>query len=322
MGPPLLEIRKLKIQFHLNRGVLTAVDDLSFSIHEKETLGIVGESGCGKSVTALSILRLLPTPPAAISGEILFQGVDLLTKSGRAMHKVRGREISMIFQEPMTSLNPSMTVGEQIAECYHTHLGHSQKEALAATEHILEAVQVPSPKSLMRRHPYQLSGGMRQRVMIAMALTCQPKLVIADEPTTALDVTIQGQILDLLEELQENMKMALLFISHNLGVVSRLCNRIGVMYGGSLVELADKNALFTRPLHPYTRGLLDAIPTPERRRELMRVIPGSVCDLFDPPSGCKFHPRCFKAQEICKGDVPRLEKKSGGGIAACYFPGK
>ncbi len=322
MGQPLLEVKNLKIRFHLNRGVLTAVDDLSFSIHEKETLGIVGESGCGKSVTALSILRLLPVPPADISGEILFQGVDLLKHSGRSMQKIRGREISMIFQEPMTSLNPSMTVGEQIAECYLTHLGQSKKEALDETENILAQVQVPSPKAMMRRYPYQLSGGMRQRVMIAMALTCKPKLLIADEPTTALDVTIQGQILDLLEELKENMNMALLFISHNLGVVSRLCNRIGVMYGGSLVELADKTSLFTRPLHPYTRGLLDAIPIPGRRAELMRVIPGSVCDLFDPPSGCKFHPRCFKAQEICKGNAPKLEKKSGDGIAACHFPGE
>src|SRR5581483_8324236 len=281
--------------------------------------GIVGESGCGKSVTALSILRLLPTPPAEIAGEILFQGVDLLKRSGRSMQNIRGREISMIFQEPMTSLNPSMTVGDQIGECYLTHLKCSNHEAAERTENILAAVRVPSPKALMRRHPYQLSGGMRQRVMIAMALACQPKLLIADEPTTALDVTIQGQILDLLEELQENMKMALLFISHNLGVVSRLCNRIGVMYGGSLVELADKNALFTRPLHPYTRGLLDAIPRAGRREELMPVIPGAVCNLLEPPPGCKFHPRCFKAGDICSHTAPSLETKAGARVA-CHFP--
>ncbi len=319
-APPLLEVRNLRVQFHLKRGVLTAVDGVSFSIHEKETFGIVGESGCGKSITALSILRLLPIPPGSISGEILLQGTDLLKLSGRSMLKVRGRDIAMIFQEPMTSLNPSMTIGEQIAESYITHFGSSKKQAYAETENILAQVHVPSPRAMRRRYPYELSGGMRQRVMIAIALSCKPKLLIADEPTTALDVTIQGQILDLLEELKESMSMALLFISHNLGVVSRLCNRIGVMYGGSLVELADKQSLFTRPLHPYTSGLLDAIPRAERRAGLMPVIPGAVCNLFDPPSGCKFHPRCFKAQEICRRVAPKLERRLDGTLAACHFP--
>jgi peptide/nickel transport system ATP-binding protein len=323
MERPLLEVRNLKVQFRLRRGRLTAVDEVSFSIHEKETLGIVGETGCGKSITALSILGLVPSPPGEIvSGQILFEGEDLLKKSEREMEKIRGRQISMIFQEPMTSLNPSYTIGEQIAECYRIHLGHSRKVGLDCTEQILQAVRVPAPRTVMARYPHELSGGMRQRVMIAMALACQPKLLIADEPTTALDVTIQAQILELLEELQEKMKMALLFISHNLGVVARLCNRIGVMYAGSLVEFADKRSLFTRPLHPYTIGLMHALPRPDLRHEPLRAIPGTVCSLYEPPPGCKFHPRCFKVKEICKTAPPALEKKQGDHSAACHFPGE
>jgi oligopeptide/dipeptide ABC transporter ATP-binding protein len=323
MERPLLEVRNLKVQFRLRRGRLTAVDEVSFSIHEKETLGIVGETGCGKSITALSILGLVPSPPGEIvSGQILFEGEDLLKKSEREMEKIRGRQISMIFQEPMTSLNPSYTIGEQIAECYRIHLGHSRKVGLDCTEQILQAVRVPAPRTVMARYPHELSGGMRQRVMIAMALACQPKLLIADEPTTALDVTIQAQILELLEELQEKMKMALLFISHNLGVVARLCNRIGVMYAGSLVEFADKRSLFTRPLHPYTIGLMHALPRPDLRHEPLKAIPGTVCSLYEPPPGCKFHPRCFKVKEICKTAPPALEKKQGDHWAACHFPGE
>ena len=246
MNRPLLEVKDLTVQFRLKRGTLTAVDHVCFTIDEKETLGIVGETGCGKSATALSILRLISSPPGKIvGGEILFEGNDLLRKSEHEMEKIRGNKISMIFQEPMTSFNPSFTIGEQIAESYRIHLHHSKKTALESTEHILDAVRVPSPRTIMARYPHQLSGGMRQRAMIAMALACQPRLLIADEPTTALDVTIQAQILELLEELQEKMKMAMLFISHNLGVMARLCNRIGVMYAGSLVELADKKSLFT-----------------------------------------------------------------------------
>jgi peptide/nickel transport system ATP-binding protein len=323
MERPLLEVRNLKVQFRLRRGRLTAVDEVSFSIHEKETLGIVGETGCGKSITALSILGLVPSPPGEIvSGQILFEGEDLLKKSEREMEKIRGRQISMIFQEPMTSLNPSYTIGEQIAECYRIHLGHSRKVGLDCTEQILQAVRVPAPRTVMARYPHELSGGMRQRVMIAMALACQPKLLIADEPTTALDVTIQAQILELLEELQEKMKMALLFISHNLGVVARLCNRIGVMYAGSLVEFADKRSLFTRPLHPYTIGLMHALPRPDLRHEPLKAIPGTVCSLYEFPPGCKFHPRCFKVKEICKTAPPALEKKQGDHSAACHFPGE
>ena len=256
--------------------MLTAVRDLSLSISEGETFGIVGETGCGKSVTALSILRLVPTPPARIAqGELIFEGEDLLRKTAREMEKIRGRKISMIFQEPMTSLNPSLTVGTQIGECYQVHMGHSKKVARDCTENVLAMVRLPSPKTLADRYPHELSGGMRQRVMIAMALACEPKLLIADEPTTALDVTIQAQIIELLKELQEKLKMALIFISHNLGVVARLCDRIGVMYAGSMVEQAEKKILFTRPQHPYTIALLNAIPRPELRDESLHAIPGT-----------------------------------------------
>jgi oligopeptide/dipeptide ABC transporter ATP-binding protein len=323
MNPPLLQVNNLTVQFRLKRGTLTAVDQVSFAIGQKETLGIVGETGCGKSATALSILRLIQSPPGKIvSGEILLEGDDLLKKSEREMEKIRGNKISMIFQEPMTSLNPSFNIGEQIAEGYRIHLGHSKRVALERTESILAAVRVPSPRTIMARYPHELSGGMRQRVMIAMALACQPRLLIADEPTTALDVTIQAQILELLEELKEQMNMALLFISHNLGVMARLCNRIGVMYAGSLVELADKKSLFTSPLHPYTRGLLRAVPRPERRHEPLNAIPGNVCNLLEPPPGCRFHPRCHRAKEICSAEPPSLENKSGHHQVACYFPGE
>ncbi len=322
MPPPLLDVKNLTVLFHLKRGTLPAVQNVSFSLQESETLGIVGETGCGKSVTSLSILRLIPAPPGEIAGgEILFENQNLLQKSAREMERIRGRKISMIFQEPMTSLNPALTVGEQIGECYQIHMGHSKKVSRDFTEHVLGLVHLPAPKILANRYPHELSGGMRQRVMIAMALACQPKLLIADEPTTALDVTIQAQILDLLKELQETLKMALIFISHNLAVVARLCDRIGVMYAGSMVELAEKKALFTRPQHPYTIGLLDAIPQPALRHEPLKAIPGTVCNLFEPPPGCKFHPRCAKAKEICKAESPRLEEKINHSLAACYFPG-
>jgi oligopeptide/dipeptide ABC transporter ATP-binding protein len=323
MNRPLLEVKNLTVQFRLKRGTLTAVDNVCFDIDEQETFGIVGETGCGKSATALSILRLIASPPGKTTGgEILFEGDDLLKRSEHEMEKIRGHKISMIFQEPMTSFNPSFTIGEQIAESYRIHLRHSKKIALESTAHILDAVRVPSPRTIMARYPHELSGGMRQRSMIAMALACQPRLLIADEPTTALDVTIQAQILELLEELQEKMKMAMLFISHNLGVMARLCNRIGVMYAGSLVELADKKSLFTNPLHPYTIGLLRAVPRPERRREPLKAIAGNVCNLLAPPPGCKFHPRCTKAKEICRAAPPFLEPRSDSHRVACNFPGE
>jgi oligopeptide/dipeptide ABC transporter ATP-binding protein len=322
MKAGLLEIKNLRIEFLLRRGTLTAVDNVSFRLEEKEALGIVGETGCGKSVTALSITGLVPCPPGRVSGSIVFEGEELTQKSERQMCRIRGRKIATIFQEPLTSLNPSMTIGEQVAECYTVHLGHSKRVARDGAEDILNAVRVPSPRTLMRHYPHELSGGMRQRVMIAMALTCQPRLLIADEPTTALDVTIQAQILELLEELKEKMGLAMLYISHNLGAVARVCDRIAVMYAGSLVELCDAASLFDRPLHPYTMGLLNAIPRPEFRDGFLKAIPGNICDLIHPPSGCKFHPRCSQAQEICVQQMPVLESKSQDHQAACFFPGE
>jgi oligopeptide/dipeptide ABC transporter ATP-binding protein len=322
MKAGLLEIKNLRIEFLLRRGTLTAVVNISFRLEEKEALGIVGETGCGKSVTALSITGLVPCPPGRVSGSIVFEGEELTQKSERQMCRIRGPKIATIFQEPLTSLNPSMTIGEQVAECYTVHLGHSKRVARDGAEDILNAVRVPSPRTLMRHYPHELSGGMRQRVMIAMALTCQPRLLIADEPTTALDVTIQAQILELLEELKEKMGLAMLFISHNLGVVARVCDRIAVMYAGSLVELCDAASLFDRPLHPYTTGLLNAIPRPEFRDGFLKAIPGNICDLIHPPSGCKFHPRCSQAQEICVQQMPVLESKSQDHQAACFFPGE
>jgi peptide/nickel transport system ATP-binding protein len=321
MDAPLLEIQNLRVEFLLRRGTLMAVDDVSFLLGEKETLGIVGETGCGKSMTALSILGLVPCPPGRINGRILFEGEDLTKKDERQLCRIRGRKIAIIFQEPLTALNPSFTVGEQVAECYRVHLGHSKRVARDWTEHMLKAVRVPSPRLVMKLYPHEFSGGMRQRVMIAMALACQPKLLIADEPTTALDVTVQAQILELLEELREKMSLALIFISHNLGVVARLCDRIAVMYAGALVEVAYIKSEVFQPLHPYTMGLLGAMPRPEQRNEYLKALPGAVCDLVHPPSGCKFHPRCFKAREICAREQPLLEAKAPHHAVACFFPG-
>lgn len=320
METPLLDIQNLRVELFLRRGVLTAIDDVSFCLREKESLGIVGETGCGKSMTALSIMGLVPSPPGKVYGRILFEGADLIQKHERELRRIRGRKIAIIFQEPLTALNPAFAIGEQVAECYRIHLGHSKRVARDWAEHILDAVRVPSPKLVMKLYPHELSGGLRQRVMIAIALACQPKLLIADEPTTALDVTVQAQILDLLEELREKMKLAMIFISHNLGVVARLCDRIAVMYAGALVEVADIAAGSLQPVHPYTVGLLNARPRPEHRDEYLKALPGNICDLIHPPSGCRFHPRCFKAQEVCARERPQLEVKAPGHAGACFFP--
>ena len=310
MNPPLLQVNNLTVQFRLKRGTLTAVDNLSFAIDEKETLGIVGETGCGKSATALSILRLIPTPPGKIvGGEIRLEGDDLLRKSENELEKIRGNKISMIFQEPMTSLNPSFNIGEQIAESYRIHLRYSKRVALESTEHILNAVRVPSPRTIMARYPHELSGGMRQRAMIAMALACQPKLLIADEPTTALDVTIQAQILELLEELQEKMKMAMLFISHNLGAIAEICDSVVVLYAGEVVEQGPVADIFNHPQHPYTRKLLSAVPvadpTRRRKRELTSdEIPSPIRALGDEPDVAPL-------REVAPGHFVAMHRVSG-----------
>ncbi len=318
----LLEIRSLRTSFKTPSGIARAVDGVSLQVHEGRTLGVVGESGCGKSVMSLSILRLLAMPPAFFEGgEILFQGRDLLRLSDEELRSIRGNLISMIFQEPMTALNPVFTIGDQLSEVYRTHRGLSRKEAWNRAVRMLERVGVPAPENRVKEYPFQLSGGMRQRVMIAMALACRPKLLIADEPTTALDVTIQAQILELMEDLRKEMGTAIILISHDLGVIAEMAHQVAVMYTGRVVELAETLELFDRPLHPYTRGLMRAIPSLEMSvadGELYEI-PGVVPSLLDLPRGCSFHPRCPLAQERCREASPPLRELAPNHWAACWM---
>jgi peptide/nickel transport system ATP-binding protein len=315
----LLDVSDLRVYFHTSEGALKAVDGVSFSINPGETLGVVGESGCGKSVTAFSILQLLAAPPARYEGgEIKFRGENLLSLSDNQMRRVRGSLISMIFQEPMSSLNPIMTVGSQISEAVLAHQKKSKSEAREIAVEMLRRVGIPSPETRFNDYPHQLSGGMKQRAMIAMALVCRPKLLIADEPTTALDVTIQAQILDLLGELQREFDMAVLLITHDLGVVAETCDRVAVMYAGKVVEYASVIDLFERPKHPYTHGLFRSLPTLGEKKEVLSVIPGSVPSPVDFPSGCRFRTRCSLAQEICKQE-PSLREVLPAHFAACHF---
>jgi len=316
----LLEVRNLRTHFRTEEGVVPAVDGVSFHVNRGETLGIVGESGCGKSVTSLSIMRLVPNPPGEIAGgEIIFQGENLLAKSEREMRRIRGNEIAMIFQEPMTSLNPVYTVGDQIAEAIELHQGLSRREALAKAVEMLRLVGIPSPEQRVREYPHQMSGGMRQRVMIAMALSCNPKLLIADEPTTALDVTIQAQILELMKELREKIGMAIMLITHDLGVIAEMAERVIVMYAGKVVEEADVFALFRRPLHPYTEGLLHSIPRLDQPKgQKLHVIEGVVPNPLNMPTGCRFHPRCPYATDRCRAEEPALEQVEPGRFTACW----
>jgi oligopeptide/dipeptide ABC transporter ATP-binding protein len=315
----LLEVSDLRVYFHTSDGALKAVDGVSFSINPGETIGLVGESGCGKSVTAFSILQLLPSPPARYEGgEIRLRGENLLALSDNEMRRVRGSLISMIFQEPMSSLNPIMTVGSQITEAVLAHQKKSKKEARAIAKEMLRRVGIPSPETRFNDYPHQMSGGMKQRAMIAIALACRPLLLIADEPTTALDVTIQAQILDLLGELQKEFDMAVLLITHDLGVVAETCDRVAVMYAGKIVEYAPVNDLFERPNHPYTHGLFKSLPTLGDKKDVLSVIPGSVPSPIDFPSGCRFRTRCSLAQEICKQEPP-LREVMAAHFAACHF---
>jgi len=326
---PILEIRDLKTYFFTRDGVTKAVDGVSYSVQRGETLGVVGESGCGKSVTALSILRLIPDPPGKIvSGAILFNGTDLLKLPARKMQDIRGNDISMIFQEPMTSLNPVLTVGHQISEAIilHQHLSH--KDAMDKAVDMLKLVHIPDPARRVKEYPHQMSGGMRQRVMIAMALSCNPKVLIADEPTTALDVTIQAQILDLMMELQSKLETAIILITHSLGVVAETAQRVVVMYAGRKVEEAPVGALFDRPRHPYTLGLMNSVPRlAEAAREdtaqsRLTEIPGMVPSLQDLPPGCTFAPRCTFATDRCRAEYPPLEEQLPGHWVACWESGK
>jgi peptide/nickel transport system ATP-binding protein len=315
----LLEILDLRVYFHTDDGVLKAVDGVSLAIQPGETLGLVGESGCGKSVTAFSILKLLQSPPAEYAGgQIKLRGEDLLRCSEAQIRSVRGKNISMIFQEPMSSLNPILSIGRQITEAIRAHQKISKREARQLAVSMLQRVGIASPETRFDEYPHQMSGGMKQRVMIAMALVCRPQLLIADEPTTALDVTIQAQILDLLRELQGELGMSVLLITHDLGVVAETCDRVAVMYAGKIVERAQVNDLFDQPKHPYTRGLLKAVPMLTQSKGELAVIPGAVPSPLDFPSGCRFRPRCSMAQEVCE-DEPALREIGVEHFAACHF---
>jgi peptide/nickel transport system ATP-binding protein len=319
----LLEIEQLQTHFRTQDGVNRAVDGISFHVNEGETLAVVGESGCGKSVTAMSILRLVPEPPAKIAGSIRFQGKDLLKFSEREMRSIRGNEISMIFQEPMTSLNPVLTIGRQLGETLRLHEGLDRKAAETRAVEMLALVGIPEPRWRLREYPHQLSGGMRQRVMIAMALACNPKLLIADEPTTALDVTIQAQILDLMRDLKHRVGAAIILITHDLGIVAEVAERVMVMYAGRKLEEAPVAKLFRTPRHPYTRGLLGAVPklgsslTGSATR--LAEIPGLVPSLKHRIKGCVFASRCAHATELCHQVAPALESKAPGHLAACHY---
>ncbi len=322
---PLLDVQSLQTHFGTPDGVVRAVEGLSFHIDAGETVAIVGESGCGKSVTSMSILRLINTPPGKIAGQILFQDRDLLKLSDADMRKLRGNDISMIFQEPMTSLNPVLTVGRQIGETLRLHQGMDAGQATKRAIEMLELVGISAAPRRVREFPHQLSGGMRQRVMIAMALACNPKLLIADEPTTALDVTIQAQILDLMRDLKTRLGSAIMLITHDLGVVAEMAQRVVVMYAGRKVEEAAVNEIFARPLHPYTRGLLGAVPRlgssleADVGRTKLNEIPGLVPSLRKPIIGCAFAGRCPMVTDYCREVAPAVEPKAPGHLAACHY---
>jgi peptide/nickel transport system ATP-binding protein len=326
-GVLLIEVKGLKTYFHSEDGVGRAVDGVDFNIQREKTLGMVGESGCGKSVTALSIMRLIPTPPGRIeAGEILYhrkeEVIDLtkLDPKGSEMRSIRGNEIAMIFQEPMTSLNPVYTIGKQIMEAIVLHQRLSKKEAREKAVEMLHAVGIPSPEQTIDEYPHQLSGGMRQRAMIAMALSCNPSLLIADEPTTALDVTIQAQVLDLMNNLRTEFKTAILFITHDLGVIANMVDDVVVMYLGKIVEGAPVRDIFHDPKHPYTHGLMNSIPSlTSTRKERLTPIEGIVPDSFEVPQGCGFEPRCPHAMEICRNQIPQLKEIAPGHLAACWL---
>ncbi len=319
---PVLEVRDLRTYFHTEEGVARAVDGVSFAVGRGQTLGLVGESGCGKSVSAFSIMRLVPDPPGRIEdGQILLKGRDLLVLDEEEMRRVRGDDIAMIFQEPMTSLNPVLTCGFQIAEAVVLHQQVPMQEARTRAVEMLRLVGIPAPEQRIDEYPHQLSGGMRQRVMIAMALSCNPDVLIADEPTTALDVTIQAQILALLESLQESLQMAIVMITHDLGVIAETADQVAVMYAGQIVEYAETQALFTRPRHPYTRGLLRSIPRLDAEQERLDIIPGVVPDARVFPQGCRFAPRCPLADDHCRAEVPPLEEVEAGHWASCWKAG-
>jgi oligopeptide/dipeptide ABC transporter ATP-binding protein len=327
---PVLEIKDLKIEFGTFEGTSHILDGIHLTLGRGDTLGLVGETGCGKSITAKAILRLLPIPPARIvSGEILFEGEDLLRKSEEEMKKIRGRRIAMVFQDPMAFLNPVFTIEEQLVDVILAHEGGDgsriqgerldRKRAIEKAIELLREVKIPQPESRIKSYPHEFSGGMRQRVLIAMALSHSPQILIADEPTTALDVTIQAQILRLMDELVQRHGHSVLLISHDLGIVARVCRRIAVMYAGNIVEICSTVQLFKRPLHPYTQGLLNSILTFSKREGEAQVIRGVIPDLIEPPPGCRFHPRCFEAMGVCREEKPAMIEIEEGHWVSCHL---
>jgi len=317
----LLDVRGLRTHFHTSTGVIRAVDGVSWDVRKGETVALVGESGCGKSVSALSVMRLVSQPAGRIvAGEIVFKGRDLLALTEEEMRKVRGREIGMIFQEPMTSLNPVLTIGRQLTEPLETHLGMTHAQAEARAVELLSLVGIPDGGRRLRQYPHQFSGGMRQRIMIAMALSCDPALILADEPTTALDVTIQAQILELMKSLSRRLGVAILMITHNLGVVARYADRVNVMYAGRIVERATAREVYANPRHPYTLGLLRSVPRlDEPRRAKLEPIPGQPPDLSRLPVGCAFAPRCTYAVDRCRAEIPPLDQIGPEHVSACWL---
>ena len=320
MAEKLLELKNLKTHFKSDRGIVKAVDGVSITVHKGETVGVVGESGCGKSVTSLSIMRLLhDTPGEIVDGSVEFNGFNLADLSEGEMRKIRGNEIAMIFQEPMTSLNPVYKIGRQLEEAIRLHLKYDQQKAKNHAIDMLKLVGIPRAEEIVNEFPYQLSGGMRQRVMIAMAMSCRPKLLIADEPTTALDVTIQAQILDLMRNLREESGTSIMLITHDLGVVAEMCDRVVVMYAGKVVEESDVYTVFENPKHPYTKGLLDSIPKLGQKISRLDSIPGNVPTPGNMPEGCKFAPRCSAVMDICKEKDPELLKLDSGHTCRCWL---
>jgi oligopeptide/dipeptide ABC transporter ATP-binding protein len=319
VSEPLLAVDDLRVHLFTNRGVVRAVDGVGFALSAGKSLGIVGESGCGKTMTALSLMRLIPSPPARIvSGRIMFDGEDVVALDEPRLRALRGNAMAMIYQDPMTTLNPVFNVGEQIAEAVRLHRQASRAAALARAVEMLELVGIPDPARCAQSYPHQLSGGMRQRAVIAMALACHPKLLIADEPTTALDVTIQAQVLDLMRRLQRELGTAIILITHDLGVIADLVDTVVVMYAGKVVERAPVRQLFAVPRHPYTQGLLRSVPSLETREHRMRTIEGTVPSAYAMPQGCRFHPRCGIARDVCRTDEPPLVPDGVGGEAACW----
>ena len=318
-----LEVRDLKVQFFTYGGVVQALDSVSFKVNEGETLGLVGETGCGKSVTALSTLRLVPPPGRIVEGGIFLKGENLLEKTEGEMRKIRGCTIAMIFQDPTSSLNPLFTVGYQIAEPFIYHQDLKKKEAQKSAVQLLESMHIPDAERRAKNYPHEFSGGMRQRIMVAMALACNPSLLIADEPTTNLDVTIQAQLLELMKEIQRKHHTSILWISHNLGVVAEMCDRVAVMYAGNIVEIGDVKTILCEPAHPYTRMLKECVPTANQKKGELTVIPGNVPNLISPPTGCRFNPRCRETIDLCRREKPEMVELEPGHFVSCWkYPQK